>query len=249
MVAKRRPAAPKITAAERAYFAIRQAVIDGRFEAGEHLAEIRLGEEFGLSRTPVHTALLRLAAEGFVEVSPHSGAVVKHWSLEEMAEIFAVRAQLESMAASLAATNATAQDVAHLAHLTDEYEAASRGGAPMPRPSELNWQFHTAILKIAGNSRLRMIAEHLMIVGVMYRAFSQFERRDVERSLQDHRILVRAIETGDAEWAGAVMKGHVLVARDLFSTTGSRAANGSARHFGASANEGDGAGDAPGVSR
>ncbi len=217
MATQRRTVGGKVTAAERAYHAIRQAVVDGRFREGEHLAEVRLGEEFGFSRTPVHAALQRLSAEGFVAFSPHAGAVVKAWSRRELEEIFDIRARLESMAAGLAATHATDGDVEQLARLTDAYEEASRAGAPMPRPSELNWQFHMKILEIAGNGRLQGICENLMMVGVMFRTFSRFERRDVERSLQDHRSLVRAIETRNAEWASAIMKCHILIARDMFA--------------------------------
>ena len=216
---RRRTALGKVTAAERAYNEIRRAVVEGRYEVGEHLAEAKLGEELGVSRTPIHSALQRLHAEGFVEVSSHAGAVVKGWSQRDAEEIFDIRANLEGMACGLAARNAEPPDIDRLRHLCDEMEAVARTGAALPQTSEINREFHSEILRISGNRRLKELCETLTNLGFVLRSYSRFSTLQIERSLQHHRDLVRAIETGNSEWASALMKTHILAARDIFEGT------------------------------
>ena len=96
----------KKTSANRVYEMLRDAISSGKYQVGDRLTESNLAKDVDVSRTPVREALQRLAAEGFVDISPHAGAVVKGWTQTDVREVFETRALIESAAAGLAARNA-----------------------------------------------------------------------------------------------------------------------------------------------
>lgn len=212
-------ARPKQTAAERAYEAIRAAIIEGALPVNGRLTEEALAERVGVSRTPVRTALQRLHRDGFVDFSPHLGAVVKGWSPADVREIFEVRALLEGMGCERAARRVTEEDLALLSGLCDEMEAVARAPSRLPAMSELNRRFHLELLRIAGNRRLAEIAGNLMDLGFLVRSFAQFSEADVARSLSHHRDIVAALRAGNGRWAEAIMRAHILTASDIFTGT------------------------------
>lgn len=209
----------KRTAADRAYEAIREAIIEGDLPINSRLTEEALAERVGVSRTPVRAALQRLHSDGFVDFSPHLGAVVKGWSPADVQEIFEVRAMLEGMGCQRAAERATPDDLARLTALCEEMEALAGSPGRLPGISELNRRFHLELLRISGNRRLADIAGNLMDLGFLVRSFSQFSEADVARSLSHHRDIVSALRAGNGRWAEAIMRAHILTASDIFTGT------------------------------
>lgn len=208
------------TASLRVYETLRDDIAGGQYSVGERLTEGALADALKVSRTPVREALRRLASEGFVTLSPHAGALVKGWSAQDARDVFETRAIIESEAAARAARNATARDVEELDALARRMEQAA--GAPLRDVagySEMNRDFHARILRLSGNQRLEEIALNLMDLGFLVRSYRLFEQEDVERSLSDHRQLVKAIGAGEAAWAGAVMRAHVLATTRIFKGT------------------------------
>lgn len=199
---------------------LRDAISSGKYQVGDRLTESNLAKDVDVSRTPVREALQRLAAEGFVDISPHAGAVVKGWTQTDVREVFETRALIESAAAGLAARNATAKDLAALQSVQDQMEAITRQGQTnVPAYSELNRQFHATILEIAGNRRMADIALNLMDLGFLVRSFTRFAPENVMRSEADHRLLIQSIKQGDERWAEAIMRGHILAAASIFTGT------------------------------
>ncbi len=208
------------TASVRVYEQARNQISVGAHKVGDRLTEGALAEQFGVSRTPVREALQRLASEGFVELSPHAGALVKGWSRRDVREVFEIRAHLESMAAGLAARHATAQDVALLQSLCDTMKQLSQAPTrDVPQISEKNRAFHAEILRIGGNRRMAGIALNLMDLGFLVRSFTKFDQKDLLRSSSEHQSLVEAIRQGDERWAEAVMRSHILAAASIFTGT------------------------------
>ncbi|NVK32973.1 MAG: GntR family transcriptional regulator [Rhodobacteraceae bacterium] len=208
------------TAASRVYETLRDEISGGRFRVGDRLTEGALAEEMTVSRTPVREALRRLESEGFVTISPHAGALVKGWSAQDARDVFETRAIIEAAAAGRAARNATASDVQALDDLARRMEAAA--GGPLQDVagySEMNRDFHARILHLSGNRRIEGIALNLMDLGFLVRSYRLFGQEDVDRSLSDHRQLVTAIRDGEADWAAAVMRAHILAAARIFKGT------------------------------
>ncbi|MCB8840385.1 GntR family transcriptional regulator [Aurantimonas sp. VKM B-3413] len=207
--------------ADRVYEATRQGILSGLIKPGERITEELLAERFGASRTPVRSALVRLAGDGFVEMTPRSGTIVKQRSAREIGEIYDVRALLESEAARLASERRDAADLARLKAVQGELDALAANGQESEARTEqlsiLNRDFHQAILSASRNSTLADSAIRLMEIGFLINSYANFGPEEIERSLSDHRRLLVAIETRDAAWAEAIMRSHILGARNSLS--------------------------------
>ena len=104
--------APPADLVTRCYLGIRDGILRRRFLPGERLAPADLAREFGVSRTPVHFALKRLALEGLVVIEPRRGTVVRRVSTRDVAEVAEVRTLIEVHAAAVAAQRVTPADLA-----------------------------------------------------------------------------------------------------------------------------------------
>ena len=104
---------------------LRRRIVDGDYAQGERLTENRLADDFGVSRNPVREALRVVETEGFVQILPRRGAVVATLDETAIRDLFAVREQLETLAAGLAAERATAEDVERLRSLLAKASAAT----------------------------------------------------------------------------------------------------------------------------
>ncbi|WAP68205.1 GntR family transcriptional regulator [Jiella pelagia] len=205
--------------ADRVYEAIRREILDGRLAAGEKITEAVLAERFDASRTPVRSAIVRLAGDGFVEMTPRSGTVVKRRTPAEVSEIYEVRALLESAAAGLAAGRCDERDLDELKAIQSEMEAATTGPwqaeeEVVERISALNQAFHQKILEASRNATLADSAARLMNIGFLINTYARFSHPEIERSLFEHRQLIAALTSRDPAWAEAVMRAHILGARN-----------------------------------
>jgi DNA-binding GntR family transcriptional regulator len=203
-----------------AYEKIRQAIIEGRYLPGQRLIEQRIAEEFALSRTPVRESLRMLEAEGLVRSEPNRGAVVRPVSVEEVADLYALRALLESFAAELAASRITDEDMRHLdrgiAMFGESIKAAIGGTLDGIRAvNEANQMIHSAITRGARHERLTQLLARTVDVPLVFQAFRQFGRQEMERSHLFHRLIRDAIAEHDGARAGRLMTEHVLQGRDV----------------------------------
>ena len=134
------------TTASAAYDAIRARILAGTIAPGERLRETALGEELGLSRTPVREAMRRLEQDGLVEHVPHRGAVVRRLDAQQITELYLVRGVLEGTAARLAAQHASGAQIDALHELV-----GASGGGDAAEASRRNAIFHGAIRDAAHN--------------------------------------------------------------------------------------------------
>jgi DNA-binding GntR family transcriptional regulator len=186
--------------------ALRQRIVNGDYAPGERLTEDRLAEDFGVSRNPVREALRVVQAEGFVVMVPRRGAVVASPDATTIADMFAVRERLETLAARLAAERATPADVADLRQLLDSARQAT-DKVQFARVAELNSQLHLKVIEISGNRWLSAMASALyMHVQWVFR-IGAADR--APHSWAEHIRLVDAIEAGDPDAAEAAAMAHV----------------------------------------
>ena len=198
--------------------AIQTRIIAGDFPAGARLRQEQLATDYRLSRTPIREALRKLQAEGSVELVPNQGAVVRGTTVRDVREGYEVRAELEALAAALAATWITDE---HLAQLRDA-EKLFRGAIEDSQPgtwARANDQFHEAVQAAAGNERLRRTIRDL------HRAFPrrltwgalQADPRLLGANVEQHHAVLEAIERRDADAARDAMRRHVLRAGELIA--------------------------------
>jgi DNA-binding GntR family transcriptional regulator len=201
-------------AVEKAYAEIRDAIHAGRFPPGAHLKEGELADLIGVSRTPIREALRRLNAEGAVKFMRNHGAFVADWSLDEIKEIFDLRAMLEGYAVERAAERASPEQVVRLRHLAEEMLALEAKGTPdaLSRIAEANGEFHRLIIQAAGTQRLSLMMAQVVEVPLVLRTFHRYNADALRRSLRHHMEIVSAFEVRDGAWAGSVMRSHIAAA-------------------------------------
>lgn len=216
------------TPASPAYEQIRQAIVEGQYAPGQRLIEQRIAEELQLSRTPVREALHRLEAEGLVQSEPNRGAVVRALSVDDIADIYGLRARLEGYAAELAAQRATPEEIAAIdagnAAFAEALARPANDLAVVRETHDANRRIHEAILAAAKHDRLSQALGRTIDVPLVFQAFREFDRAETERSHLFHSVIRDAIAAGDAVRAGNLMSEHVLQGRDsLIAHVASRA--------------------------
>lgn len=204
-------------ATERAYEAIRDAILEGAFPPAARLKETELVAFCGVSRTPVREALRRLAAEDFVVIQRNRGAQVKSWSAEDLDELFSLRALLEGHAAARAANRIKPADLARIAgavqEMSDVLERATSQKKKVAAFLRLNAKVHEGIWLASGSERLVSMLRQLVEQALMAHTAAQFSLERVAQSHHHHEELLQALAAGDPAWAEAVMRNHIHAAR------------------------------------
>ena len=203
--------------ADIAYQKIRDRIISGEYAAGAHLKEEEVAEDTGASRTPVREALRRLNSEHLVHFVPNRGAYVNSWSLEDVEEVYTLRALLEGQAAFRAATRINDDQLQVLIQAVDEIDRRLADGLASNRIAivDANHLFHSTILKAAHSERLTKMLSWLVEVPITLRTFDKYSHRDIDRSNHHHRELIDAFIARDPTWAQKVMETHLSAAQRL----------------------------------
>jgi len=196
--------------------AIRAAIM--RMDIYGQKEEIRLDErqlcqDLGVSRTPIREALSVLEQEGFVRSIPRRGIHVVRKSKREIVEMITVWAAIESMAARLAATRATAGEIAGLRRVLAAFDDDPAKGDPTGQISEYsdaNMAFHKAIIRMSGCELMTVLTENLFIHMRAIRAVTMSQDNRATRSVVDHLNIVEALEARDGDLADRLVREHTL---------------------------------------
>ncbi|WP_036457707.1 GntR family transcriptional regulator [Mycobacterium sp. UM_WGJ] len=178
--------------------------ITGELAPGTRLDLDAITTEFATSRTPVREALLELSYEGLVEVAPRSGVTVIGIRPEDVLDSFTILGVLTGQAAAWAAERISPTEVERLRTLVADVEAL-RGSDAI---GDANWEFHQEIHRAAHSPQLLIQIRHAARV-VPTNFLTVFPEHE-HHSLEDHRKLVTALATGDAEASRAIAEQHVL---------------------------------------
>jgi DNA-binding GntR family transcriptional regulator len=194
--------------AESVYQQVLEAILSGQVSSGTELSEVALAAELGVSRTPVHEALRRLAADGMVELLANRQARVVQFTPQAIRDIYGMRVILECAAAESAARNIDAAELAPLRSEADTLTRNPESRAWTARALEFDVRFHDVLAAAAGNERLRReISKYRCLV----RAFCRMSgnRDNLRQALAEHRRILDALEARDATAARRAMAAHV----------------------------------------
>ncbi|NDV86791.1 FCD domain-containing protein [Aurantimonas aggregata] len=202
---------------EAAYDALKQAIRDGMFPPGFQGSELEMAHRLGMSRTPVHQAIIRLQSEGMVELRPKRGVVISSLSPDDMREVYDVIIAVEGMAALLLAEQPAAARQAvcdDLEALNEELvEALDRDD--LARWADVDARFHAVLVEGSGNSRLAKIARINIDQSYRARRLTLRFRPKPVHSIGEHRLILDAVRGGDAAGARQMAQDHKIKARDL----------------------------------
>lgn len=206
------PLADNPTFADRAYAALRDVIVTlGVYDrpGDVRLDERQLAQELGISRTPVREAMAQLEREGFVRSVPRRGVYIVRKTKREVVEMITAWAALESMAARLITKIATDEEIKTLHDMFTTFENGVLH-AKLDEYSEVNIEFHQAIIRMSRNSVLISLAENLFTHMRMIRRKTIGEQDRADRSIRDHLNIIQALEARDTERATELVRNHAL---------------------------------------
>jgi DNA-binding GntR family transcriptional regulator len=200
------PAAPSLV--DAAHEQIRRRILDNLWPPGHRALEQEVALALGMSRTPVREALVRLQAEGLVEVVPRHGMHVLPVSPTDMREIYEVLTALECMAAELLARRRPSD--AELAPLEAATAAMDRALAAddLDAWARADEAFHAELVALAGNRHLQATVMNHWDRAHRARLFSLRLRPKPEHSTREHMELLAHLRAGDAEGAARHYRAH-----------------------------------------
>lgn len=187
---------------------LERAILEGRFQPGQRLREVELAERLGVSRTPLREAFYALETRGLLQILPRRGAFVKSVTVEEMEELLTVRVALDGLAARLAAEQAEVADIEELNKIQKAQRAAYRKRDDSAFHA-LGQEFHNLIYAASGNPKLVSIYRSLRVDAALYPVADILLPGETEKSLEDHRELLAAIDDRDANRAGDIAERHI----------------------------------------
>jgi len=207
------PTAAFQTKREIAVAKVKDAIMAGRYRPGQALKQGQLMADLGLGATPAREAALELVAKGLLVHESHRGMRVAELDSDRVAQVYGVRALLESEAARLAALSATDHTVEKVSRHARAMEAAFAGN-DLARLGAADSRFHQALYEGAGNP---------MLLGLIRQMWEQFPRymlwqspERVRQSLQEHGDIATAFARRDAPATARAVERHILHGLDAF---------------------------------
>lgn len=193
----------------RAYAELRRLIVSGEFPPGTFLSERQLAVQLGMSKTPVHVALERLEAEGFVTISAQQGIVVRGLSVEDIVDHYELREAVESWVVRRLAGNLNPQQREQLqTNLRQQHEALEAWD--MVKLMHLDEQMHYLLCSYLNNREIMSTMERLRdkIHQVILRVTETDRTRPAE-STAEHVAIIQAVLDGDPNRAAALMTEHL----------------------------------------
>jgi DNA-binding GntR family transcriptional regulator len=207
---------PKPSLVDGAYDALKEAIRNNVFAPGYQGSEGEIASRLGMSRTPVHEAVIRLQEEGLVRVLPRRGVVVCAISPDDMREIYGVIIALESASSELLAEK-PGDERGPIADELDGLNARMRSALAaddLDDWAKADERFHLLLVERSGNGRLARMFGTIMDQSHRARMLTLRLRPKPTSSVREHRAIVDAIRRGEARTARERAKQHRVAARD-----------------------------------
>jgi DNA-binding GntR family transcriptional regulator len=198
----------RTTETDDGYTLLRQAILSGELLPNERLVEFDLVQRFEIGRAAIRTALARLEQDGIVEREPFRGARVRLIPESEAIEILEARSVLEGLAARTAAGKANAKDIAGLRAILKRMALKFKAG-DLLGGSEINTELHRSIIQIAKHATAARLIEGLQAQNVRHQFRTILVPGRAAHSLEEHKAIVEAIASRDAEAAERAMRLHL----------------------------------------
>jgi len=183
------------------YINLREDIMNNELKANQRINEKEVAKAFHVSRTPVREAVLRLAAEGFVHIDSYRRALVKEVTFEELSEIIQVLGALDRLAMELVIDNLTPKEIKKLEEITKKMEKYCNPNS-VEKFMQLNVSFHNELWKSVPNKFLRemlYLARDHKERYTYARLYAYKKLGTLERSMKQHKELMKAIKSGDKE--------------------------------------------------
>lgn len=197
-----------VSVASQVYELIRPEIVNASLRPGEQLSEQGLAQRYGVSRTPIREALLRLTEEDLVRIVPQVGTYVTKISLVTVGEAQFIRQALECAAVRVAAERADPKIWAILDRIIEDQRRASDAGDHTAFYSA-DEALHAAIASASGHPRVWKVAAAEKLQLDRVRMIDVAQRIDLESLVAQHTVIVAALKAKDPDAAEIAMKRHL----------------------------------------
>ena len=196
-----------VSLADQVFEKLENDIITGVYPRGEILTELKLVEQLGVSRTPIREALRRLEQERLIQDSG-KGSLVLGITVEDLVDIMSIRRHIEGLAAYYATKNLTpegAQELRQISELQDFYYEKK----DIERLRQMDDRFHVTIYELSGRTVIRDTLQPLHRKTQRYRRISIGDPNRLAKSIQEHKAILEAIISGEAELADQLITQHI----------------------------------------
>lgn len=193
----------------RVFQKLRDDILDGKYAEHEELREVAIGEELGVSRTPVREAFRQLELEGLIQIIPNKGAYVTGITAEDVRDIYMIRSKLEGLCARWATENITKEQIEEMEEniYLSEFHSAKGHHEQM---AELDNRFHDILYEACHSKMLNHLLTdfHQYVLRVRRKTLSNTKRSTASNT--EHRLIMEAIIAKDADKAEMLANRHVI---------------------------------------
>ncbi len=197
---------------EYVYDEVLAAIREGKYHPGERIREADITTALNVSRTPVREAFRRLQSEGRLIFEAQRGAVVAELDPQEVAELYALRQQLEGIAARFAAQHASTTEISSMEYILEQSRAVSDN----PREvNQINWELHHAIYNAGHNRFLIKAFSAISDSMALLRGVKYIPRGRPQKLYEEHSRIIEAIKKRDPDAADEAAQNHI---RNSFKT-------------------------------
>jgi DNA-binding GntR family transcriptional regulator len=197
----------------RVFQRLRNDILSGKYQENEELKEVAIGEEMGVSRTPVREAFRQLELEGLIQIIPNKGAYVTGITLKDVQDIYMMRSLLEGLCARLASEHITKEQLEEMEEnvYLSEFHAAKGHYDQM---AELDNRFHEILYEASHSKMLenQLKDYHQYVLRVRQKTLSNNVRS--KASNEEHKQIMEAIKNQDAQSAETLANQHIINAYD-----------------------------------
>ncbi len=189
---------------------IRADIIRGNYEDGERLVEPKLAKILGISRTPIREALRQLESEGFIEIVPRKGAIVKELTLKDIDDLYAIKANLEGLAARLATEYITAKNIVRLKEINERfYQITSKNKNVVEEYLKYNIDFHDIFINSSNNKKLIETLDGLSKNFQRFKRMLVAKTERLEEAYKEHLEIIKSFEVKDPDLAEKTVRWHI----------------------------------------
>ncbi len=196
------------TASARVYSDLRAELVSLQRRPGEAISEAEIALSYGVSRTPVREAILKLSDEGLVEIFPQSGIFVARIPLAALPEAIIIRKALEETTARLAAERATSSQILNLHSILERQREAS-AAADRELFHQADEAFHATIADVATYPGIWKLILQVKVHVDRYRRLTLPQQGRMGQVITEHEVIMSAIERHDVAGAGIAMGKHL----------------------------------------
>lgn len=196
----------------RVFAQIRENILSGKYKDGMELREISLGEELGVSRTPVREALRQLELEGLVKIVPNKGAYVTSINAKDIKDIYKMRSMLEGLCARWATRYITEEQIEELEEVIylSEFYLKKKSQGKAVQVTEMDGKFHLVLYQAANSRMLSHVLRDFHKYVQVARTMSVKSEDRARKSIEEHKAILEAIKQKDEDRAELLAHEHIM---------------------------------------